>query len=123
MNLFVQNLTKQAITFQNKVIDPYDTVEYTGLTDPISLARLFNAGKITYTYKKVVVTTECKKVETVQEPTVEVFEQKNDTANEETVSEVVEDINKVEEYSTETNTVEEEPVKPAKRTRKAKEDK
>lgn len=123
MNLFVQNLTKQAITFQNKVIDPYDTVEYTGLTDPISLARLFNAGKITYTYKKVVVTTECKKVETVQEPTVEVFEQKNDTANEETVSEVVEDLNKVEEYSTETNTVEEEPVKPAKRNRKAKEDK
>lgn len=123
MNLFVQNLTKQAITFQNKVIDPYDTVEYTGLTDPISLARLFNAGKITYTYKKVVVATECKKVETVQEPTVEVFEQKNDTANEETVSEVVEDLNKVEEYSTETNTVEKEPVKPAKRNRKAKEDK
>lgn len=123
MNLLVQNLTKQAITFQNKVIDPYDTVEYTGLTDPISLARLFNAGKITYTYKKVVVTTECKKVETVQEPTVEVFEQKNDTANEETVSEVVEDLNKVEKYSAETNTVEEEPVKPAKRNRKAKEDK
>lgn len=123
MNLFVQNLTKQAITFQNKVINPYDTVEYTGLTDPISLARLFNAGKITYTYKKVTVTTERKKVETVQEPTVEVFEQKNDTANEETVSEVVEDVNKVEEYSTETNTVREEPVKPAKRNRKAKEDK
>lgn len=123
MNLFVQNLTKQAITFQNKVINPYDTVEYTGLTDPISLARLFNAGKITYTYKKVAVTTQCKKVETVQEPTVEVFEKKNDTANEETVSEVVEDVNKVEEYSTETNTVKEEPVKPAKRTRKSKEDK
>lgn len=123
MNLFVQNLTKQAITFQNKVIDPYDTVEYTGLTDPISLARLFNAGKITYTYKKVVVATECKKVETVQEPTLEVFEQKNDTTNEETVSEVVEDLNKVKEHSTETNTVKEEPVKPAKRNRKPKEDK
>ena len=89
--IVVQNLTGFGISFQGRIIAPYGSEEFLGITDYVALSKLFNANKVLYTTKtvqpkKVVDTTPVKEVvaevaveEDIKEPvteTVEVIETK-----------------------------------------------
>lgn len=129
--LVVQNLTNRQLRFQGKTIEPYGTAEYAVLKDFIDLARLFNAGKVTYRNVKVVATPkeevvvktkveEPVKVEPVPEEVEKVEEPVTDEVNESeqttTDPEVIELV-KEEEFE-----VTDKP-KTSKRPKKSKEDK
>ena len=139
--LVVQNLTNRQLKFQGKTIEPYGTAEYAVLKDFIDLARLFNAGKVTYRNVKVVavpkeeVAVEPKVEEPVKvEPVPEEVEKVEEPVVEEkTVDEpVVEEVKEPEQETTEPEVIEpvkeEEPEvvdkpKTSKRSKKSKEDK
>lgn len=89
--IVVQNLTGFGISFQGRIIAPYGSEEFLGITDYVALSKLFNANKVLYTTKtvqpkKVAVTTPVKEdvtevavEEDIKEPvteTVEVIETK-----------------------------------------------
>lgn len=88
--IVVQNLTGFGISFQGRIIAPYGSEEFLGITDYVALSKLFNANKVLYTTKtvqpkKVVFNTPSK--ETVKESVEEVSVKE---AVEEPVTETVE---------------------------------
>lgn len=84
--IVVQNLTGFGISFQGRIIAPYGSEEFLGITDYVTLSKLFNANKVLYTTKtvqpkKVVVNTPVKEAveevavkEDIKEPATETVE-------------------------------------------------
>jgi hypothetical protein len=110
--IVVQNLTGFGISFQGRTIAPYGSEEFLGITDYVTLSKLFNANKVLYTTK----TVQPKKAtvaKPVQEVTVEVVENKDIVKPVEEAVEIAES----KETADVTETFEEEVVVDTKETK------
>ena len=113
--IVVQNLTGFGIPFQGRIIAPYGSEEFLGITDYVTLSKLFNSNKVLYT-TKVVQPKKATVSKPVQEVAVEVVEKKDIV---EPVKETVE-IAESKETVDVAETFKEEVVVEAKETKETK---
>jgi hypothetical protein len=123
--IVVQNLTGFGISFQGRIIAPYGSEEFLGITDYVALSKLFNANKVLYTTKtvqpkKVPVTTPIK--ETVTEVAVEknIKEPVTETVEVTETEETVDTVKPYEELVVETKETKTSSKKNTKRNKDEK---